>query len=149
MKFVPGLALFAALAVAGCSSSSGPNLEGTWRGGGPALDQQGGKLTMTFGKPNTTILNMEVSQGQMQFGMTGTGTYTLSDNKLKTTMAKLDIDLSKVPAQAQALVKGALDEKKLLKQMNDEPPATLKWDGNDSFTLSGEKGGPVTFTRQK
>lgn len=101
----------------------------------------GATVSMEF-TSNTFKQTVDASNAGMSIHADSTGTYTITDKKIKMTTTDIKLDDSKLPPAAKEIIKAAIEKEKGKSQEGE-----LKIDG-DTATITTDKG-VLTLTRAK
>jgi len=136
--FLATTALMLGLCLTGCQA--GPSLVGKWQGD---VDAQGQKVpaTIELKSDKTSVMSMEVVGLKMEV----TGTYEIKEDKVTMTVANAQLK-GDLPPQAAAMK--PMIEAELKKMQGSSSTSTFKFEGNDSVTLTSDRGS-MTWTRVK
>lgn len=147
------LGLFS-IAVVGCSS--GPSVDGKWNVTGMKGLPPGSTFSATFSKPDKVAMVMDMSQEIP--GAKPLKIHADIDATYKITGEIMDVHVVDAKFKADGapdVIKKQVDDQ--MKTMGDQVKAEvnkngkqkMKWNGPDSFTLSGANGSEETYTRVK
>lgn len=135
--------------LAGCS---GPSIEGTWVCKPAEELPVPATITTTFTKPDKakTVIKAEMEApmfGSVKLEADANWTYRLEGDKLSATGTTVEVksgDGKKLPDmianQVESTVKASVET---------GSNGTIKWEGNDKFTITLENGKVATFERVK
>lgn len=137
------LILVLAVVLCGCK---GNNFIGKWNISGMPVPIPGATMTADF-TSSDVFFNLDIPQANVKQKFVGT--YKLEGDIMTTNFTDWVIDGQGPQVEASKKMVDAM-KPKLLEAMNKDPKATVKWDGKDSFTMTGTNDKTlVTFTRIK
>lgn len=125
----------------GCQNNASP-IVGSWDMGGV-----GGATGMTskFGGDGKVTTKLTLPGATPPPAIELTGTYKLEKETL--TIDYTDVKVSNLPDVAKS--QESVIKKQILDGQAATRTSTVKWEGNDSFTMTNAQGQTATFTRKK
>lgn len=130
-----------ACGLVGCQNNASP-IVGSWDMGGA-----GGPTGMTskFGGDGKVTTNLTLPGATPPPAIELSGTYKLEKETL--TIDYTDVKISNLPEAAKS--QESVIKKQILDGQGATRTSTVKWEGNDSFTMTTAQGQTATFTRNK
>ncbi|HVL39372.1 MAG TPA: hypothetical protein VM328_08290 [Fimbriimonadaceae bacterium] len=154
MKSIFTTAVLATVILCGCSG--GRSLTGKWNVTPSGDLPKGTTMTAEFSGADALAMTMDMPQDlpdgkQIKLHADIKGTYKLEGDRLTVKADDVKFTGSGFPdelkGQLEPMLKGMGDQVK--DQINKEGSTVLAWKDDDTFTLTGKKGNPETFTRVK
>lgn len=146
---VSHLPIFAICLLAGCKAAS--PFVGKWNSqsdllGIPMTSVTDHNADGTF----KTVSTMQRGSNAASLVVTDTGTWKLDGDKLTIVIKDIDWKVSGTTADLakKAMDRFASSKAQMIQQANASPARTLKWNGNDEFSVS-DNGKTFTYRRAK
>lgn len=143
LTYLKNALLLAILAVGlvGCQNSVSP-LVGTWK-----MTANGAEtgMTSTFTGDGKVTTTATIPAATPPVSLNISGTYTLEKDSL--TLNYTEVNFTNLPAALKA--QEAQFKQQILANQASSKVSTVKWDGNDSFSVATPDGQTATFSRQK
>jgi len=144
------LGLVFVLAAIGCKKGS--PIVGTWHTQSTVINLPA-YVDETFNSDGTFTSQTKLARtdGKVSINGTDKGTWTLVKDQLTEKVDDIDWKFSGVNARGVERAQKMFDQRKpqILKLTNEHPTHTLKWEGDDKFTIVTSKGETQIYRRTK